>query len=322
METERLIKDYEHEKHQERKRKGAHLEAIFEQAVKKSTLENNENNNKDRSVNTGNEDLASRSSSESIYENTGQSSANSRNCSGISGNSLGNIVSSHGDTGNPMTISRCSPGRNVSSSGDSVNTLRDTRNGIRVEHARNISCVPSRPLEKANNSLVNTSRGVPYDHESRCTSRESEQESPEREIEEGEDEHYTGFKQIRGSGLDTRLSSAKESKSSDLQTTVTIKQEKSDDPPKVEIMPVTSQGLEPEKSSMEDNGEIGEDCLKFLLFSGKLYHCERISDLTHSFSRFIGDSFLGRKGKILYQFLYFQLLIQNFHAYKRRYCMW
>ena len=306
METEKIIKDYEHEKHQERKRKGAHLEAIFEQAAKKSTRDNNENNNKNRSVNTGNENLASRSNSESIYESTGQSSANSRNCLEISGNSLGNIVSSHGDTRNPITISRCSPGRNVSSSGDSVNTLRDTRNGI-IEHSRNILCAPSRPLEKANNSLENTSRGVSnsYDHESRCLSRESERESPEREMEVSDGDHYTGFKQIRESGLDTRsVSSVKESKSSDFQTTVTIKQEKSDDPPKVEIMPVTSQALEPEKSSMEDNGEIGEDCLKFLLFSGKLYHCERISDLTHSFSRFIGDSVLGRKGKVVVLLLF------------------
>jgi hypothetical protein len=291
MEAERLIKDYEHEKHQERKRRGAHLEAIFEQTVKKSSRDSYENGNKDKS-NPGNEELASRSSSESTYENAGQSSANSRNSSGNSGNNSGNVVSSHEDAGNPIAIPRRSPGRGASPSGDTGNALKETRNGIRIEHSRAISCVSSRQLEKANNSSL--SRGVSYDHEP--TSRESGRESPKREVEGSEGSNYTGFRQVNGS--DTRMSSAKESKSSEFQPTVTIKQEKTDEPPQVQIMAVPSQ-IEREKSSAEDNGEIGGDCLKFLLFSGNLYHCDRISDLTQSFSRFVGDSVLGRKGNTL-----------------------
>ena len=308
METERLRKDYEHEKRQERKRKGAHLEAIFEQAVKKSTQDNNENNNKDSMMNTENEDLASRSSPEipphsTTFENAGKSSTNGRNSLGNTGNSLGNAGSSYGVTGNPMGNPRCSPGKNISPSGNTVNPLRSTRNAIgntgnRMEHSRNLSVGPSRPLEKANNSLENTSCGVPYqnDHNSSCTSRESERDiNPARQIEESEGTHYTGFKQIQGSTLVT--SSVKESKGAEFQTTITIKQEKPDEPTPVQIMPAQTQ-VEREKSSTEDSGEIGEDCLKFLLFSGKLYHCERISDLTHSFPRFIGDNVLGRKGNI------------------------
>ena len=306
MEAERLIKDYEHEKHQERKRKGAHLEAIFEQAVKKSTQDNNENNNKDRTTNTENENMLSGSSPKvspysTTFENAAKPSANSRNSSGNAGNSLGTVVSSYGDTGNPIAIPRCSPGRNVSPSGDTENALRNTRNtngntGNRMEHARNLSGISGRPLEKANNSSENTSGAGPYenDYDLGCNAQESERESPEGQIEGSEGNRYTGLKQIQESSSGS--SSAEEPKSSEFQSTVTIKQEKSDDPPPVQIMPVRSQVEREKRPTTEDSGEIGEDCLKFLLFSGKLYHCERISDLTHSFSRFIGDSVLGRKG--------------------------
>lgn len=275
MEAERLIKDYEHEKHQERKRKGAHLEAIFEQAVKKS---NQDNNNKDRILNkySGDEHPASIRSPEipphnATLENTGTSSPNSRNSLGNNEKNVDNVVS---------RSPRRSPGENRSPSGNSVNPLRTTKNAIgsnsnRIELVRNLS-------EK-------TSRDVAYQngHNSSCASRESERESPDRAIEESDEgSHYAGFKQIEESS---------ESTSSEFRTSVSIKQEKIDEPAPVQVMSAQVQ-VEGKKSLPQDNVEIGEDCLKFLLFSGKLYHCERISDLTHNFSRFIGDSVLGRKG--------------------------
>ena len=278
MEAERLIKDYEHEKHQERKRKGAHLEAIFEQAVKKS---NQDNNSKDKMVNkySGGENLASIRSPEipphsTTFGNAGTSSSNSRNSLGNNGKNVKNIVSPFGDASNPLGNPRRSPEENRIPSENSVNPLKNAigSNGNRMELSEN------------------TSHEVAYQngHNSSCASRESERESPDRARDESDEgSHYAGFKQIDESS---------ESTSSEFRTSVSIKQEKIDEPTPVQVMSVQSQ-IDGKKSSTQDDGEIGEDCSKFLLFSGKLYHCERVSDLTHNFSRFIGDNVLGRKGK-------------------------
>ena len=285
MEAERLIKGYEHEKHQERKRKGAHLEAIFKQAAKKS---NQDNNNKDSSrlLNnySGDEKLVSIRSPEIPPCNTTfeKAATSSRNSLGNNGNDVENVVSSFRDGGNHLGKPRHSPGENGSPSGNSVNPLRNTKNGIVSNgsakvHVRSLS--------------ENKSHDVAYqkDRNSSCASRESEQERSDRTAEENsQGSHYTGFKQIEESS---------ESTGSEFPTSVSIKQEKIDEPPPVQVISTQSQE-EGRKSLVQDNGEIGEDCLKFLLFSGKLYRCEKISDLTHGFSRFIGDSVLGRKGNI------------------------
>ena len=276
METESLIKDYEREKHQERKRKGAHLESLFENSGKKSAPNNNDNNN-DRILNKYSEEgnLTATSSPEislraNTHENIEKSTSNSRNSLENNGNNLENVVSSYGD---PSRNTECSPEENISCSG---NTIRSTRNGIantgnRMQHARTLNS-------------ENISRSVAYenDHDSNCQSRQSERDSPD--MEERETHHYSAFKQINGS---------KESKASELETSVVIKQEKPDEASQVQVIPRQAEKV---KNLTEDNGEIGEDCLKFLLFSGKLYRCERISDLNQTFSRFVGESVLGRKG--------------------------
>lgn len=285
MEAEILRKDYEHEKQQERKRKGAHLEAIFEHSVKKSSKEIQETDNKNRMLHTACKGLASTSTQDSFrttaFENTQKSPGSSAN---VSGNNLENSVNPYGDDGNLRGNPRCSPANNISPSENSVNPLRKTRNS--GESTRNCVAHP--------NVVPSSIHSHQHENDAKIfTPRELDRESPKRQLGESDTTHYTGLKKLQRSGLE-KSSAVHESDSSGFQTPVTIKQEMCDDP--VQIMPVQSQ-LGKDKNSSEDNVEIGEDCLKFLLFSGKLYNCERISDLTHSFSRFVGDNVLGRKGE-------------------------
>ncbi|XP_028391272.1 uncharacterized protein LOC114516096 [Dendronephthya gigantea] len=312
METERLIKDYEH---QERKRKGAHLEAIFDKAVKKPSQVTNENNNKDRPVNKYSMELASMSSPEipphtSALEIAGKSPVNPTNLLENSVNAL--VISaseSLGNTGNPMGNTRCSPTNSRSPSGVGVSPSRSARGSMenRMEHSMNSSGISRNPLEKSRNSSENTPRNVAYhdDRDSSCTTREARDETSDKQVKEMNGGHYPGFKPIAPSNTD--FNATKEAGISEFQPTVTVKQEKPDEATPVQVMPVQNKLVE-KSSGRVDNADIGEDCLKFLLFSGKLYHCERISDLTHSFSRFIGDSVLGRKGKVVVLLLFHKTL--------------
>ena len=299
METDRLIKDYEH---QERKRKGAHLEAIFDKAVKKPSQDRNENNNKDRPVNKYSENLASIRSPEipphtSAFENAGKSPASPANFFENTVSALGNAGNSFGSSGNPTGNTRCSPTKSRSPSGIGVSPSRNARGSMenRMEHSRNSSGISRNSLEKPRTSSENTPRNTAYhvDRDSSCTTREAREEPPDKQVDEMNDSHYPGFKPIPTSNTD--FNATKDAGISEFQPSVTVKQEKPDEPAPVQVMPVQSKLVE-KGSGRVDSGDVGEDCLKFLLFSGKLYHCERISDLTHSFTRFIGDSVLGRKG--------------------------
>ena len=82
-----------------------------------------------------------------------------------------------------------------------------------------------------------------------------------------------------------------------LNNGVKVKQEQTSEGETLPVQLVSVQGRHEEKVKTEGGeGDGDDDYFKYLLFAGKLYHCERVSDLTHNYLRFGTESLHGRKG--------------------------
>lgn len=265
------IESYDCEKHEARKRKGAHLEALFAEKTMKSSKANYAN---------------------SITEGiTDESSANIASITDPEMSSRTEVDSSV----NSIRMYSPNPTRSYDNDGQNeneINLVRTSSEGLMAPTSSPIA-VHRAVLPGNGQSPTERVNDIDFDGSSRysshSTSRESDRHTPQQSSKDHED--FVPFQ----SSSETRLGAVvPEHKSSDFLTNVTVKQEPAEDTCPVEVLPIQKMT----ESSPKDSKEIGEDCLKFLLFSGKLYHCEKISDLTDSFSRLIGDSVLGRKGKV------------------------
>lgn len=150
------------------------------------------------------------------------------------------------------------------------------------------------------NSSKNLNTSQKMQTSSNCTSPGSPKpgiKSPS----ECQSDHYPRFHatNLESNGNRTPTRERGEEKSAEFNNGVTVKQEQTSETESLPVQIVSVQGRREEKTESDDNGDIGDDYLKFLLFAGKLYYCERVSDITHSYSRFGTESLQGRKGNYI-----------------------
>lgn len=239
------MSNYEQEKSQERKRKAAYLEAIFDNTAKKPTSSQDHHNNNDGQL-AGREAAGKRNDPPSNAQESAM--ANNTATEATSMAVSAHRASSH-EFLRPPQVTRSAP-----------------------NHSN-----PEPPKAREKGPSTSELGGNQFaGFQTRTIAAETNEKAPTKESRAGE----------------IKVAAS-------LNNGVKVKQEQTGEGETLPVQLGSVEGRHEEKTKPgggEGDGDVGDDYFKYLLFAGKLYHCERVSDLTHNCTRFGTDSLHGRKG--------------------------